>query len=236
MHMKTIIFFTFIFSFSAFSQEAAPVPVAPTAPVITDDQLVCQNISSSELAYYDKLITKFGGKKTSSSHSTRDEQGLQTYIEKSGIRYFSAAEIMTPHNEKAATKCSVENLIPPQCIWANGIALMSIFERIRDLISGPIIFRNWWRPSCYNVVAEGAKASDHLLAKSMDIDFRTPNDRATALNFICEELWKKGENIQVGIGCNSLHIGLASPKGKRFWVYPSITNCPVKMIDKCWGK
>jgi hypothetical protein len=225
--MKYLLSLTVILSLNVHSQEIANV---------SDDTLVCQKIITGEQAVYERLITKFGGKKVASSQFTRDEQGLQNYIDKSGIRYFSATEIMTPHNEKGAIKCGVENLIPPQCIWSNGIALMSIFERIREIISGPIMFRNWWRPNCYNTLVDGAKASDHLLAKSIDIDFRNPQDRAVAQNYICNELWKKGENIQVGIGCNSLHIGLASPKGKRFWIYPSMTNCPVKMIDKCWAK
>lgn len=199
-----------------------------------DDKLVCQSIIPGELEAYDRLITRFGKAKVASSSFQRNEDGLQSYLDEVGIRYFSAAEITTPNHESEAIKCGLDNLMPPKCIWSNGAALMSIFERIRERLSGPIMIRNWWRPSCYNSLVEGAKASDHLLAKSFDIDFRKPHDRAVAQKFLCEELWKKGENIQVGIGCNSLHVGLASPKGKRFWVYSSMENCPVKSIDKCW--
>lgn len=199
-----------------------------------DDSQVCQSITAGELESYDRLIQRFEKTKVASTGLERKEEGLQTYLDGVGIRYFSAAEIITPNNEAEAIKCGLENLIPPKCIWSNGAALLSVFERIRELIAGPIMVRNWWRPACYNSLVEGAKSSDHLLAKSFDIDFRKPHDRAVAQKFLCEQLWKKGENVQVGIGCNSLHVGLASPKGKRFWVYSSMANCPVKSIDKCW--
>lgn len=202
--------------------------------VNTDDKSVCQAIAPGELEAYAKIIKRFDRTVTPSKNLKRDKSGLQTYLNQTGIRYFSASEIMTPHSETDALKCGLENLIPHQCIWPAGAAMLSIFDKIRDLIGGPITFRNWWRPSCYNELVAGAKASDHLLAKSMDIDFKSAHDRAVAQKFICEELWKKGENVQVGIGCNSLHIGLGSPKGKRYWLYDSIYDCPVKTLDHCW--
>lgn len=227
--MKSFILFSLLFSLKV---SAEAVSLSNTKRI--EDQAVCQNIASDEIQTYERLMKRFGGNKTNTEKLGRNEEGLQTYLDNVGIRYFSAPEIMTPNNEAEAIKCGLDNLIPPKCIWANGGALLSIFERIRELIAGPIMFRNWWRPACYNSLVDGAKASDHLLAKSFDIDFRKPHDRAVAQKFLCEQLWKKGENVQVGIGCSSLHIGLASPKGKRFWVYPTMANCPVKSLDNCW--
>jgi hypothetical protein len=200
----------------------------------SDDKTVCASIAPGELESYSRIIARFNKVSASSKNLKRDKSGLQTFLNQTGVRYFSSTEIMTPHEESDALKCGLENLIPHQCIWPAGAAMLSIFDKIRELIGGPIIFRNWWRPSCYNELVAGAKASDHVLAKSMDIDFKTPHDRAVAQKFICEELWKKGENVQVGIGCNSLHIGLGSPKGKRYWLYESIQDCPVKTLDHCW--
>ncbi|MGZ3790496.1 MAG: D-Ala-D-Ala carboxypeptidase family metallohydrolase [Bacteriovorax sp.] len=223
--------FRFIFILSLLFSMQAKSQVLATK---SDDDLVCQSITPGELETYSRLIKRFGSNQVAETTFERNENGLQSYIDKLGIRYFSATEIMTPNNEASAIQCGLTNLIPPQCIWSNGAALLSVFERIREEIAGPIMVRNWWRPSCYNSLVDGAKASDHILAKSFDIDFRNPHDRAVAQKFLCENLWKKGENVQVGIGCNSLHVGLASPRGKRFWVYPSINDCPVKSIDSCW--
>jgi hypothetical protein len=199
-----------------------------------DDKLVCQSIAPGELESYAFIIKRFNKNIIPSREKKRSEAGLQTYLDNSGIKYFSAKELMTPHEESDALKCGLENLLPHQCIWPAGVAMLSIFDKIRELIGGPILFRNWWRPTCYNELVAGAKSSDHLLAKSMDLDFKSPHDRAVAQKFVCEELWKKGVNVQVGIGCTSLHIGLGSPRGKRFWPYESVKSCPVKSLDKCW--
>ncbi len=209
---------------------------ADALPFVTqsDDEQVCQNIASDEIENYERLVERFGGKKASIDQLERNESGLQKYLKGTGVRFFSAKEIMTPNSQIEALKCGLDNLIPPQCIWANAGALLSLFDRIREKISGPIFFRNWWRPTCYNSLVDGAKASDHLLAKSFDIDFVKPQDRAIAQKFLCTELWKKKENIQVGMGCTSLHVGLASPRGKRFWFYSSMKDCPVKSLDNCW--
>ena len=238
--MKKLILMTF-FSVSIFSACASAKPPLGVAKPVNDASLVCKSVTPTENGAYLKLIAKYGKKSLVSESLTslldtlpRSEQGFQDLLDSRGIRYFQANEIATPNHPEVAIKCGLENLLPPKCIWNNGVALLSIFEKIRELISGPILFRNWWRPSCYNENVDGAKASDHLLAKSFDIDFQNPHDRAVAQKFLCEELWKKGENIQVGIGCNSLHVGLQSPKGKRFWVYGSMNGCKVKSIDNCW--
>ena len=238
--MKKLILITSL-SLTFFSACASSTPPVGVGNPVDDENLVCKSILPSENAAYLKLIDKYGKKaQTKEAISSlvdglpRSEQGFQDLLDARGIRYFQANEIATPNHPEVAIKCGLENLLPPKCIWNNGIALLSIFEKIRELIPGPILFRNWWRPTCYNANVDGAKASDHLLAKSFDIDFQNPHDRAVAQKFLCEDLWKKGENIQVGIGCNSLHVGLQSPKGKRFWVYGSMKDCKVKSIDNCW--
>lgn len=225
-------------SFLVFHQLIIPVQAQDESLVVPfkspDDQKVCEAIRPGELESYAKIIKRFEKTVESARDLKRNEKGLETYLKTTGIKYFSAREIMTPNNEADALKCGLDNMIPHQCIWPAGAAMLSIFDKIREKIGGPVLFRNWWRPTCYNDLVAGAKASDHLLAKSMDIDFKSARDRAVAQKFVCEELWKKGENIQVGIGCNTLHIGLGSPRGKRFWVYGSIHNCPVKTLDNCW--
>jgi len=226
--MKTTLFLLLmVLSFTTLAQDESLV-------LNEDDQKVCESTIPGEMEAYSKIIRQFQKNEIEAKNFKRTETGFQNYLNQMGIKYFSSKEIATPHSENDAEKCGIENLLPPQCAWKNGGALLSIFEKLRETVKAPIIFRNWWRPTCYNSLVEGAKASDHLLAKSMDIDFKSPKDRAIAQKLICNELWKKGENIQVGIGCNSLHVGLQSPRGKRFWVYGSMQGCPVKSLDKCW--
>lgn len=196
---------------------------------------VCNETSKSELDTYDKIIKKFNKNSVTPLDFQPSEDGLQRFLDEVGIKHFSAKEMTTPNSEEGAQNCGVNELLPPQCAWKNGAAILSILDKIREEIKGPIALRNWWRPSCYNALVGGAKESDHLLSKAFDFDFQSSKERAIAQKIICEELWKKNENIQIGIGCTSLHIGLGSPKGKRFWTYPGLYDgCKVKSIDSCW--
>jgi len=197
---------------------------------------VCASISANELKSYESIIKKMNKTVVDPSEFQSDEDGLQRYLDEVGIKFFSAKEISTPHSDEGAANCGVSELIPPTCSWKNSAAILSVLDKIRAEIKSPITFRNWWRPGCYNGVVGGAKESDHLLSKAFDFDFQSSKDRAIAQKIICEELWKKNENIQIGIGCNTLHVGLGSPKGKRYWTYSSLNeeSCKVKTLDNCW--
>ena len=119
-----------------------------------------------------------------------------------------------------------------------------IAGKMRDIIDDSIAIRNWWRPECYNKAVGGAKRSDHLKARGFDLDFRTAKQRARAQLFLCQLYKKKPFNLQVGIGCKTLHIGVGSPKrfpqfpsdGSRYWTYGSLGRCSLKRLpeDKCW--
>lgn len=197
---------------------------------------VCASVTASELKSYESIIKKMNKNVVDPSEYQSDEDGLQRYLDEVGIKYFSAREISTPHSDEGAANCGVSELVPPTCSWKNSAAILSVLDKIRAEIKAPITFRNWWRPGCYNSMVGGAKESDHLLSKAFDFDFQSSKDRAIAQKIICEELWKKNENIQIGIGCQSLHIGLGSPKGKRYWTYPGLydESCKVKTLDNCW--
>jgi len=111
--------------------------------------------------------------------------------------------------------------------------------------SSGIRVRNWWRPTCYNANVGGAKSSDHIQARGFDLDFKTPKERAVAQAYLCK-MYREGKplSLQVGIGCQTLHVGIGSPKrlsrypsdGSRFWKYGSLNNCSIKRIkaDDCW--
>jgi hypothetical protein len=197
--------------------------------------IVCAGVTKSEVENYNRLISNFKNNSLSPNEFDHSEDGLQRFLDQTGIKHFSAKEITLPHSDEGAANCGVTELVPPQCIWKNAAAVLTVMDQAREEIQAPITFRNWWRPACYNSLVGGAKESDHLLSKAFDFDFNNSKERAIAQKIICEKLWKKNENIQIGIGCTSLHVGLGSPKGKRYWTYPGLyENCKVKTLDDCW--
>lgn len=178
--------------------------------------------------------------------------GFQDYLNEAGVSdKFSAQEMVTPNNETAARACGQQVLLPPQCRWPSGVVQAHLARELRALINngdenGPegITLRNWYRPSCYNKKVGGAGQSDHIQARGFDLDFRTPQHRAKAQKYLCELYKKERLNLQVGVGCLTLHVGMGSPKrlenypeeGPRYWTYASLQSCEIKRIegDDCW--
>ncbi len=212
----------------------------------------CSDQTQEELDNLDEMILKFDGKIHSPSDYDHTVAGLQRFIEDSGLtKYFSAREMISANNKSVARKCGYENLLPSRCRWKSAVAQGLLAVELRNEINkgsksaSGIRLRNWWRPTCYNSSVGGAKSSDHVQARGFDLDFNTPKERAIAQAYLCK-MYKDGKplSLQVGIGCQTLHVGIGSPKrlsnypkdGSRFWKYGSLNNCSIKRIkeDDCW--
>ncbi|WP_417334730.1 D-Ala-D-Ala carboxypeptidase family metallohydrolase [Halobacteriovorax marinus] len=212
----------------------------------------CLDQTDEELENLDEMILRFDGKINSPDDYEHSMAGLQRFIEDSGLtRYFSAKEMVSPNNSAVAKGCGYEKLLPSRCRWKSAVAQGLLAVELRSEInrgkktSSGIKIRNWWRPSCYNSKVGGAKSSDHMQARGFDLDFNTPKQRAVAQAYLCK-MYKEGKplSLQVGIGCQTLHIGVGSPKrlsnypkdGSRFWKYGSLSRCSIKRVseDDCW--
>lgn len=213
----------------------------------------CPDLTSGEIDDLKILVDRLGGRDLYDPTDYEDSaQGLQNYIDDVGvIDKFSAAEMISPNHPGHAQTCGYKVLLPPQCRWATGAAQGLVASKLREVINngdpyGPkkMALRNWYRPKCYNSKVGGASKSDHIQARGFDLDFETPQDRAKAQKYLCQMYKKKNFNLQVGIGCQTLHVGIGSPKrmaaygpdGSRFWTYGSLQRCSLKRIsgDDCW--
>jgi hypothetical protein len=207
----------------------------------------CSDQTREERETLDQIIGELGGTNIDSTRYEKTVEGFQEYLRDAGVtKYFSAKEILKAHSTSASNSCYGGNyLIPSQCRWPSALAQVLMATKMRVVVNKPIKVRNWWRPSCYNTKVSGAKRSDHIQARGFDLDFPTGKDRAKAQKFLCEFYKDKGElSLQTGIGCNTLHIGIGSPKrlsrypadGSRFWKYGSINRCELKRLegDDCW--
>ena len=213
---------------------------------------LCSDQTEEELSNLDDMILKFDGKINSPDDYEHSLSGLQRFIEDSGLtKFFSAKEMITASNRTVANNCGYDKLLPSRCRWKSAVAQGLLAVELRKEInkgkstSSGIRLRNWWRPTCYNANVGGAKSSDHIQARGFDLDFKTPKERAVAQAYLCK-MYREGKplSLQVGIGCQTLHIGIGSPKrlsrypsdGSRFWKYGSLSNCSIKRIkaDDCW--
>ncbi|MAF77805.1 MAG: hypothetical protein CME60_06550 [Halobacteriovoraceae bacterium] len=213
----------------------------------------CPDLTTGEIDDLKTLVDRLDGRDLYDPTNYEDSaQGLQNYIDDVGvIDKFSAAELISPNHPGHAQTCGFKTLLPPQCRWAAGAAQGLVASKLREVINDgdpygakKITLRNWYRPRCYNSKVGGASASDHIQARGFDLDFETPDDRAKAQKYLCQMYKKKKFNLQVGIGCQTLHVGIGSPKrlsaygpdGSRFWTYGSLQRCSLKRVsgDDCW--
>lgn len=213
----------------------------------------CSDVTREEIDNIVEAIHRFGGQAVDPMEYDETIDGFQRFLDDSGvISRFSAAEMVRPHRPQHARSCGHPNhLMPPRCRWLSGAVQGLLASKLRAEInngnahgSNAISVRNWWRPQCYNSRVGGAGASDHIQARGFDLDFATPQQRAVAQNYLCRLYKEERFNLQVGIGCQTLHVGIGSPKrianypsdGSRYWTYASINSCQVKRLstDDCW--
>ncbi len=238
-------------------KEVAKAWAGPSRVVASEESLLklagsaqCKDITALEIKEVIETIDRLGGKAVDPMDYSDNVEGLRKFMDDVGVSsYFDANEMVTPNNASVAKRCGNEDLLPPRCRWLSGAVQGMIATKIHGFINkdskgNDIILRNWWRPACYNKGVEGAGTSDHIQARGFDLDFETSKQRATAQNFICQMYKEKNFNLQVGIGCNTLHVGVGSPKrlgnfpknGTRFWTYGSLNGCEVKRLstDDCF--
>lgn len=167
-----------------------------------------------------KLISKFGGRIVSASKYANNVSGFVQYMHDSGVIEYDPVEIVTPGTPDLAKKCGVTYLLPAQTSWARSAAITLWATQMIPIAGEKPNIISWYREPCYNKGIGGAGASDHISARSMDIDFATSSGRRKAQKWLCQ-FWNSSLNMQIGLGGSVIHLGSQSPRGKRHWFYAS---------------
>jgi hypothetical protein len=139
-------------------------------------------------------------------------------------KYFSTMEICTPNDQALAKSCGYGMFVPPQHTWGISTLLVWMADQMRDAAGSPVAMRNHWRPQSYNTLVGGKGLDgDHPNACGIDLDFDTGNDRSRAELWLAEWVYntKNYARVSVGLGGRSMHVGVLSPKGSRWWEYES---------------
>lgn len=160
------------------------------------------------------------------TNSDRTMVALQDYLNYAGVKFFTAKEMVTPHNMQVAESLGFVMLIPKPEDYHKGVALALLADRLREVVKGPIKMRNWYRPSTppYNAMVGGASESDHVTACAVDLDFQGRFARSKAESYLLSLYDKKLFDLSLGLGARSIHVGMYSPKGQRKWTYGSYDN------------
>ena len=194
------------------------------------------------------LIEHFGGTVVDANDYGPDIDSFQMYLDDVGVQHFTALEIAEPYNQAAATMCGYTLLLPENDEWEKAAALALFADVLRELVGEPIFLRNWWRPPCYNDAVGGAAGGDHPDADAFDLDFSSATSRAIAQGFLCDMYWNEDIvapedidptsgldprlNLSVGLGGVTIHLGVLSEGGRRFWYYGTYTDEPES--SNCW--
>lgn len=186
-----------------------------------------------EMIYHDwcpvQSVNMFGVDIVAPRTSDRDPVQYAAFLKCIGVKHFSFGEIITPNDQAKAARCGYGHFTPPGHCWALSGLVIRVADHLRTELGEPIHMRNHWRPQSYNrLVSKSSIESDHPNACAVDLDFGSESSLSSALNMFSLALVSApmtltgfASTISIGIGATSLHIGLYSPKGPRYWVYDS---------------
>jgi hypothetical protein len=155
----------------------------------------------------------------------RSQKRFEHHLKANGVgEHFSVNEITTPNHVDIASQAGWVDLTPPAFTWGVSCLLVWMADRMRQAANSPVSMRNYWRPQSYNSrVASSGIESDHPNACGLDLDFSSAGARSNAQDWL-RDFVSSTENVarvSVGLGGQSIHVGVLSPSASRYWTYDS---------------
>ncbi len=135
-----------------------------------------------------------------STHTRPPEpcETLDAYLVSMGIDHFSAAEIVTMR------RAGITVPEPPREWWPRIIPTLRAAEWLRERMGHPLIVGNCYRPDPFNRQVGGARRSQHLYLRAVDLDL--PTSKRSVENMArfyqtAAELWlTQGRDLAMGLG------------------------------------
>lgn len=121
---------------------------------------------------------------------------LTTFFQCSGIEHFTGREVCT------LRRLGVTVDPPPRDWWDRMIPTLQIAESIRAELGCPLIVGNGYRPPAENKRVGGARRSQHLFFRALDLDLpRGRRDLASDFYRLAGiEFLAKGRDLKMGLG------------------------------------
>jgi hypothetical protein len=167
---------------------------------------------------------------------------LHHHLVANGVgKYFSTDEIVEPNDKEKAASVGYDEFVPPAHTWGVVTLLVWLADQMRHQADSPVTMRNLWRPMSYNrIVSTSGIESDHPNACGMDLDFKDAEARRDAQAWLVTHTSETANEMQlsIGFGHTTLHVGVLTPCGTRFWTYDSYKDQvphTVKVMRAAYG-
>ena len=175
---------------------------------------------------YSRSIQVLGGVVADPKLFPETVPGFQAFLAASGVNSLKADDLIRPNHPGIAARFGFVHFLPPRSWWPRGASLALLVQHLEGNTKGRIHVRNWWRPAAYNSdpTVGGASNGDHPTANAFDIDYSSIADRVQAERFLraldrrCP--WM---GLSMGLGAQTTHVGIGSPRGHREWHYAGWT-------------
>lgn len=157
-------------------------------------------------------------------------ESLDEYIEAHGIRNFSASELLRMR------RAGITVPAPRRALWPRIIPTLKLAEMMRDVLGHPLIIGNGYRPEPYNSRVGGAKNSQHLHFRAVDIDLpigrKSREEQERFYETACSIYLDLGSEYKIGLGLyrpwrgTRVHIdtGYRKRRWKRDYVDPILES------------
>jgi hypothetical protein len=96
---------------------------------------------------------------------------FQKLLDRQGIKYFSAKEVLTLGASNSYLRC---NRIPARALWADIIPTLYAADAIRERLGVPVRIISAYRNEKYNKAIGGALHSYHVKFMALDIIAKVP--------------------------------------------------------------
>lgn len=142
---------------------------------------------------------------TTNPRTPNAQETLDAYLQAHGIKNFSAREILT------LRRLGVTVDEPPRSWWPRIIPTLELAEMLRAEVGHGLIVGNGYRPNPWNKKVGGARNSQHLHFRALDLDLprghKTREHQERFYEAAGSIFLDHGERYKMGLGLYRLHRG-----------------------------
>ncbi len=146
---------------------------------------------------------------------------LNEFIQFHGIEHFTGDETLQ------LLRLGETAPVPPKSMWQNILPALRLAEEIRELVGHPLVVGNGYRPRALNKRAGGARNSQHIYYRALDLDL--PRSLAglrqyqSTLYAAVATVFLRHPNMKIGFGIyrrnagNRVHIDAGGRWRRAAW-------------------